>query len=91
LHGGAPALDGWVPVDLRDASRASLLLDARGSDSVILVTRDGVTWQRVALIPASADWTGVAVDLSQFVGDVVYLRFAGDLHETKDVRIVRSG
>jgi len=67
------------PIDLRDASAAMLRFDSRLSsgpaDAFVEVTRDGLVWVRVAIVPPSADWTGIAVDLSAFAGDVVFLRF----------------
>ncbi len=67
------------PVDLTDASWAFLRFESKRPDSpsaaFVDVTRDGVVWTRVAVVPPSGDWTDVLVDLSAFAGDVIYIRF----------------
>jgi hypothetical protein len=78
--GGIQSLD-W-PIDLRGASAATLLFESRlsggGSGAEVQVSLDGVTWQTVAVVPSSDDWTLLAVDLGAFAGQVVRLRFAFD-------------
>jgi hypothetical protein len=67
------------PIDLTHASAPVLRFDSRLSEGLsqafVEVTRDGIAWERVLSIPPSEDWTGVSVDLSDFAGDVVYVRF----------------
>jgi hypothetical protein len=68
-----------TPIDLRDASSATLRFESALSDGAsgafVEVTRDGRNWIRVAAVPPSDEWSTVAVDLSEFVGDVIYVRF----------------
>jgi len=68
------------PIDLRDASSAALRFDSvlsdGASEAFVEVTRDGRNWVRVAAVPPSDEWSTVLVDLSEFVGDVIYVRFA---------------
>jgi hypothetical protein len=68
-----------TPLDLRQSSLSSLHFESRrGTDistAEVQVSIDGHTWQSVANVPASDDWVGVDVDLSQFAGQIVYLRF----------------
>lgn len=71
-----------APIDLRQATSAHLrfesLLSDGASNAFVEVTRDGVTWTRVGAVPPSDDWTGVNVDLSEYSGDVIYVRFVFD-------------
>jgi hypothetical protein len=68
-----------APLDLRDARSPVLQFDSLLRDdhaqAFVEVTRDGITWVRVASIPPSEDWRSVTVDLSGFGGNVVYVRF----------------
>jgi hypothetical protein len=68
-----------APIDLRDATSAALQFESRlsegPSEAVVEVTRDGVHWMRLAVIPASDEWSQVLLDLSPFAGDVIYARF----------------
>lgn len=68
-----------APIDLTDAAAPVLRFDSRlsggASEAFVEVTRDGVTWSRVAAVPPSDDWVNVGVDLSDFAGAVVYVRF----------------
>ena len=68
-----------APIDLREATHPRLRFDSQRSDGTaeafIEVTRDGVTWIRVAAVSPSDDWTAVTVDLSEFEGDIIYVRF----------------
>jgi hypothetical protein len=68
-----------APIDLTGAGAAVLQFDSRlpdgPSEAFVEVTRDGVTWIRLDEIPPTRDWTTIAVDLSDFAGDVVYVRF----------------
>jgi hypothetical protein len=67
------------PIDLRHATSALLRFDSMlsggASDAFVEVTRDGVTWVRLARVPPSDDWTTVAVDLADYLGDIAYVRF----------------
>ena len=68
-----------TPLDLRHSPLSSLHFESRrGTDistAELQVSLDGQTWQSLAQVPASDDWVGVDVDLSQFAGQIVYLRF----------------
>ena len=79
LESGSRAFLLSTPIDLRDATSAvlrfeSLMFDG-ASDVFVEVTRDGRHWTRAAVVPAGDVWDGVAVDLSEYLGDVVYVRF----------------
>ena len=80
VESGAQVLMLRSPIDLRDASSAALRFDSVLSDGAsgafVEVTRDGRNWVRVAAVPPSDEWSAVAVDLSEFLGDVIYVRFA---------------
>jgi hypothetical protein len=69
-----------APIDLRHATSAVLRFDSMRPDGAaeafIEATRDGRTWERVAIVPPSDDWSTVVVDLREFLGDVIYVRFA---------------
>lgn len=71
-----------TPLDLRDARRAILQFDSLigegDPEAFVEVTRDGVHWDRVAVVPPSDDWMSVAVDLRAYIGDIVYVRFVFD-------------
>ncbi len=80
IAGSEPQALVWrTPIDLRDANFATLLFESRLSDgapvAAIEVSRDGLTWERVAVVPPSDGWTTVAVDLSAYAGDVIFVRF----------------
>jgi hypothetical protein len=68
-----------TPIDLRDATSAMLRFESRLSSglstALVEVSRDGLTWTAVGVVPPSDDWTNVAVDLSAFAGDVIFVRF----------------
>ncbi len=68
-----------TPIDLRDASSAMLRFESRLSaglsTALVEVSRDGLTWVAVGVVPPSDEWMNVAVDLSAFAGDVVFVRF----------------
>jgi hypothetical protein len=68
------------PIDLREASSAALQFDSvlsdGASEAFVEVTRDGRNWVRVAAVPPSDEWSTVVVDLGEFLGDVIYVRFA---------------
>ncbi len=61
--GGIAAAD--VPIAYAGAGVASVLVSADG----------GATWQTVAVVPNSAEWTAVSVDLSAYAGSVIQLAF----------------
>lgn len=71
-----------TPLDLRQSPLSSLSFESRRGTDVsraeLQVSVDGHTWQPLADVPPSDDWTGVDVDLSAFAGQVVYLRFVMD-------------
>ncbi len=67
----------WTkPVDLTDAASAQLSfvssLSGR-STAEVQASVDGITWQRVAVVPGGTN--GVTADLTAFAGQVVYVRF----------------
>ena len=68
------------PVDLRQAASARLIfkswLTASASTAAVQASTDGVTWQTIAVAPASTDWVLLGVDLDAVAGGMVYLRFA---------------
>jgi len=80
IESGAQLLMLRSPIDLRDASSAALRFDSvlteGASEAFVEVTRDGRNWVRVAAVPPSDEWSTVMVDLSEFLGDVIYVRFA---------------
>ena len=73
------------PVDLTMATSAqlsfeSLLSDSRSAGLVgpagqVQVSLDGVTWERLAVVPSGDDWLRIRIDLSAYAGAVIYLRF----------------
>jgi hypothetical protein len=67
------------PINLLDADAARLTLESklssRSSAASVEVSRDGRTWSALAAVPASDDWIAVTVDLSEYLGSVVYVRF----------------
>jgi hypothetical protein len=73
----------WAaPIDLQDGGPASLRFESRLSEgrarASVEVSPDGRTWMTAGLVPPSDDWTGIIVDLSDFAGRVVYVRFVYD-------------
>ena len=46
-----------------------------GVASVLVSTDGGATWQTAAVVPNSADWTPVSVDLSAYAGSTIRLAF----------------
>jgi hypothetical protein len=78
-EGGTQAFLLSAPIDLTDASTPTLNFESRlsgeHSAALVEVTRDGVNWIRVAQVPPSEDWTTITVDLADFSGNVIYLRF----------------
>jgi hypothetical protein len=66
-------------LDLRHSPLSSLSFQSRRgldiSTAELQVSVDGHSWQSLADVPASDDWVGVDVDLSEFAGQIVYLRF----------------
>jgi hypothetical protein len=71
-----------APIDLLDGGPATLEFDSRLSAgqarATVEVSQDGRTWSAVALVPPSSEWTAMSVDLSQFAGSVIYVRFVYD-------------
>jgi hypothetical protein len=68
------------PVDV-DATAGSKLLfvssvEGGAGSAEVQVSLDGFTWRTVARIPPDEAWTEVQVDLSEFVGQRVYVQFA---------------
>jgi hypothetical protein len=69
----------WAsPIDLADAESAVLrfwsLRPNWLSGGYVEISQNGTDWITAAAVPAGSDWMPVAVDLSQFAGQVVYLR-----------------
>jgi hypothetical protein len=75
---GTQTLEWKRPLDLRAATDASLgfqsWLSFGGSSAEVQVSTDGVTWQSIATVPASAAWIGLDIDLGAFAGHVIYVR-----------------
>jgi hypothetical protein len=69
-------------LDLTSVASASLTFESwlSGTSSVgaVQVSSNGVTWRDVAVLPPTNGWTVVGVDLSAFVGQFIYIRFAFD-------------
>jgi hypothetical protein len=67
-------------IDLTRATSARLTFESwlssqGGSEGEVQVSTDGVNWMSVALVPASDDWSRVEVDLGEFAGRVIAIRF----------------
>jgi len=79
---GFVASGGFMPVDLREHTFGSFSFWAKQGAgapmTLVQISLDGVTWQTLASVPASADWTQIDLDLWPFAGHVVYLRFVVD-------------
>jgi hypothetical protein len=79
--GGSLVLQ-WDAIDLRQASDASLRFEsqlaAQASAAHVQVSLDGRAWQTLASVPAWPGWQQVDVDLSSFIGQIVYVRFMFD-------------
>jgi hypothetical protein len=71
--------DGALTIDLRGAESARLdfvsRLDGAAARGVVQVSLDGATWFALDRVPESDRWTPVDLDLSQFAGEVMRLRF----------------
>ena len=81
LAGHVQLLTWASPVDLNDGPahlRFESRLSARQSSARVEVSQDGRVWVPVALVPPSDEWIDVSVDLSEFAGSVVYVRFVYD-------------
>ena len=67
------------PIDLTHVSNASLSfeswLESAASTAEVQVSTDGVNWISVSAVPPSDSWMPMAVDLSLFAGQVVYVQF----------------
>ncbi len=70
---------GASPIDLSGAGGALLWFESDlpggRTDASIEVTRDGAQWIRVAAVPSSEGCALTAVDLSEYAGEVIYVRF----------------
>lgn len=71
----------WArPLDLRDTTMATLrflsLLVSNASTAAVEVSTDGAVWQPLAVVRPTDDWTAMTVDLSDFSGGHVFIRFA---------------
>ena len=70
------------PIDLRDSAAAWLRFQSRlvseRSIAVVQISDDGSSWRTHSAVPPSGDWSRVDVDLSEFTGRIVYIRFAFD-------------
>jgi hypothetical protein len=66
-------------VDLRGTGRPVLTFESRyvedGSQAAVQVSTDGVTWAALGDLPESNHWTPMAVDLSAYADQVVWVRF----------------
>ncbi len=74
---GTPAL--WqTTLDLRDTAEAQLHLlarfAARDATATLEVSLDGMTWTKLAVVPASNEGVNLELDLSPFAGAIVHLR-----------------
>jgi hypothetical protein len=71
-----------TPIDLLDGGPARLQFESRltagQASASIEVSSDGATWTPIALVPPSDEWVDVTVDLSEFSGRVIYVRFVYD-------------
>jgi hypothetical protein len=105
-HAGLQELLWEEPVDLRNAITGRLSFQSRlvseTSTAAVQVSDDFATWHTVLTVPPSADWSPVDVDLGEYAGRIVFLRFvfdttappasavAPDLWWIDDVRISRG-
>ncbi len=67
-------------LDLQEASAPRLsfwhLLDGDGATGVVEVSPDGTTWLALTTVSATeGDWWPVEVDLSEYAGQMIHLRF----------------
>ena len=69
----------YAPFDLRNVSSATLSfrswLDTSESDGEVQVSEDGVIWRTNAVVTASSGFEIAKVDLSDFAGRAVWVRF----------------
>jgi hypothetical protein len=69
-------------VDLTQARGATLRLDSwfsgHGRRGAIQVSTDGVDWITIHTIGESDRWTPIEIDLRDFVGEKVWVRFVFD-------------
>ena len=69
-------------IDFRGAGAATLSfrshLTSERSAGRVEVSLDGLTWETVALVPASEAWAWFDVDLSSFAGHRIAIRFVLD-------------
>jgi hypothetical protein len=73
----------WAePIDLSRATGATLnvwsLLSARTSSAEIQVSLDGITWDTLAYVPPTLQWTMLDFDLDAYAGRTIYIQFVFD-------------
>jgi hypothetical protein len=97
----APTLLASDTIDLAQATSAQLTLDSwlasDGAWGEIQMSIDGSHWISVAIVRPSDDWTSVDVDLSEWLGHTVRVRFlrvapradsnSGDVWYLRHVRV----
>jgi hypothetical protein len=70
------------PIDLRNAAAAWLRFQSRiisdTSTAAVQLSEDGVTWRTELVVPPTDGWTRFDVDLSDYLGRLVLLRFVFD-------------
>jgi Tol biopolymer transport system component len=67
-------------IDLRSSAANRLTFRSRlpraAAPGLVQISRDGEAWETVALVSGSDDWEDVTVDLSDFAGQMIQIRFA---------------
>ena len=67
------------PIDLRNAGSAGLQFMSRRTGDAELaevqVSLDGISWTKLGDVSADESWTQMHVDLSDYLGQVVFIRF----------------
>ena len=66
-------------IDLRNSASASISfashLTSAESVGEVQVSIDGVNWKTVALVAPAENWSDMVIDLSEFAGQVIQIRF----------------
>jgi hypothetical protein len=79
---GRSVLEWAEPLDLTTSTTPRLQfeswLSSVGSTAEVQVSDDGITWRTIAVVPRTSGWGTIDVDLSEFAGRQVYLRFVFD-------------
>lgn len=67
------------PISLQDSASPQLVFESRYQEhsgtALVQLSSDGNNWYPMTIIPPSDDWTTVALDLSAYTGQVIYIQF----------------